>query len=190
LTVSPQTKILIIEDEEILAANMRDYLAKRAAEVRSVTSGEAALECIATFTPDLLVLDYGLPGMDGLQTFAALKARQSRLAGVLITGHPTDSILHAAAEVGIGQVLSKPFAFSDLAQKLFTDTGIPTCLSQDDERRLAELRRNGQRRYMNGSITLPMHTAAGCVTREQRREDRRTTRDRRMSTLRTGSGST
>lgn len=188
--MSPQTRILIVEDEEILAENMRDYLVRRAAEVRSVTSGEAALECIASFAPDLLVLDYGLPGMDGLQTFAALKARQSRLVGVLITGHPTDEILQAAAEVGIGQVLSKPFAFSDLAKLLFAETGVPASLTEVDVRRMSESRRNGERRHMDGSITLPVHTAEGCVTPEQRRGDRRMTGDRRLSTPCTGSGST
>jgi len=179
--MAAQTRILIVEDEEILAQNMRDYLLKRMVEVRCVASGEAALDCICGFAPHLLVLDYGLPGMDGLQTFTALSAQQPDLGAVLITGHPTDEILHAAGNIGIRHVLSKPFSFAELAGILLTDPAPAVALKEADSRRIPESRRNGDRRHVNGSTSLPMRTADAWITHEQRRADRRRDADRRLS---------
>lgn len=188
--MAPQTRILIVEDEQILAENMRAFLLKRALEVRIVTSGEAALDCVDDFAPDLLVLDYGLPGIDGLQTFAALRARQSHLAAVLITGHPSDQIVHAAAEVGIRHILSKPFAFSELAEILLADPGLPASGGDGEVHAMSESRRNGERRQINGGSTSSIPAADGRVTDEERSGDRRMAVDRRQPAPSPASGPT
>lgn len=179
--MAAQTRILIVEDEEILAENMRDYLRRRIAEVRHVASGEAALDCLRGFAPDRVVLDYGLPGMDGVQTYSALKAQTPDLDAVLITGHPTDELLHAAAAVGIRHVLSKPFSFSELAAILLPEPVCPQSSRDADECSAAESRRNGDRRHLNGNTSLPLRTADGWITCEQRRGERRMTSDRRLA---------
>jgi two-component system response regulator AtoC len=63
--------ILIIEDEAILAKNMRTYLERNDYEVECAGSAEEGLGRLDSFAPDAVVLDFNLPGMDGLQAARA-----------------------------------------------------------------------------------------------------------------------
>ncbi len=110
----PGTKILIVEDEADLARNLGIYFRRRLAEVKVVPSGEAALEVAREFRPDVLVLDYRLPGINGLDTFAQLRGLPLQYGCVMITGDASEALPHAARARGIRQVLEKPFSFSQL----------------------------------------------------------------------------
>ena len=113
------SRILIVEDERVLAKNMKSYLSRGGSDVRTAASAAQALEMIATFAPDAVVLDYGLPDVDGLQTYAELVRRQSRrMEGVLITGNPTVQLERDARELGIRHVIGKPFRIADLERLL------------------------------------------------------------------------
>ena len=65
--------VLIIEDEEILAKNIRLYLARHGYEARAVGSGEEGLAALDSFNPDLVLLDFQLPGMDGLEILRRIR---------------------------------------------------------------------------------------------------------------------
>jgi DNA-binding response OmpR family regulator len=110
----PGTRILIVDDEEIFAENLGTYFRKRSAEVRVVPSGEAAIEAASEFRPDVLILDYGLPGIDGIETFTRLRGLPLRCGCVMITGEPSESIPRAARATGIRHVLEKPFLLSEI----------------------------------------------------------------------------
>ncbi len=176
--MTPTTRILIVEDEEILAANLREYFLKRAAEVRVVGSGEAALDCAPDFEPDLAVMDFGLPGMDGLDTFAELRQICPQIRCVLMTGHPTDAIFRAAHEYGIGCILEKPFPFATLEGIIPAESPLPVSMPREGHR-VSATRRRGERRHATAAAPLPFHSSDGWVTRERRRDDRRRSTDRR-----------
>jgi len=119
-------RILIVEDERVLAMNLSIYLARRFDEVRVAQSGEEALSMSESFKPDVVVLDYGLHGMNGVQTYSQLKRRCTRPLGcVMITGYPPEMIARAARERGICRMLCKPFPLSDLQDlvELSADNG-------------------------------------------------------------------
>ena len=59
--------VLLIEDEPILAKNIRAYLVRYGYEVRIATTAEAGLSELDVFKPDIVVLDFNLPGMNGLE---------------------------------------------------------------------------------------------------------------------------
>jgi len=182
--VETHTRILIVEDEELLAENIRDFLLRRGFQVEYVGSGEAALDRMAYFVPQLLVLDYGLPGMNGLETLRALRVQQPDVGAILITGHPSEEVIQAAADVGIRHVLSKPFSFSELTGIVLTESVHPTTTAASDDRRMSGLRRNGDRRNSNGSApSLPLGTVGGWISQEQRHFDRRRVVDRRSPAL-------
>ena len=113
--MSPTTKILIVEDEDILAENLKSFLNRSSPNVRIAGDAHAASKMLKDFTPDLVLLDYGLPGLDGLQTYAKILQRQAPKAScVMMTGQLTESIARRSSDFGINHVLRKPFSFAEL----------------------------------------------------------------------------
>ena len=116
--MSCMNRILVVEDECALAQNLKNFLGRRSADVRVAHDGENALEMLESFTPDVVVLDYGLPLMNGLQTYTEIVRRHARHARpvgcVMITGYPLEIIAPHANERGIRHLLCKPFALSEL----------------------------------------------------------------------------
>ncbi len=111
----PNTKILIVEDEDILAENLKSFLNRRSPNVRIAGNAISAIEIMQDFTPDLVLLDYGLPGMDGLQTYARILHRRAPQAScVMITGQLTEGVVRTSNDYGIRHVLRKPFSFAEL----------------------------------------------------------------------------
>lgn len=113
--MSPTTKILIVEDEDVLADNLKSFLNRHSPDVRIAGDAISAVEILQEFTPDLVLLDYGLPGMDGLQAYArVLRRRAPQASCVMITGQLTESVARTSNEYGIRHVLRKPFSFAEL----------------------------------------------------------------------------
>lgn len=109
------SRILIVEDEDILAENLRHFLARRFQEVRIAADANTTREILASYTPDVVVLDFGLPDCDGLQTYETIVRHYAPQAScVLITGHMTDHLSQAARHHGIQHMLCKPFSFNAL----------------------------------------------------------------------------
>jgi DNA-binding response OmpR family regulator len=122
-------RILIVEDERVLAKNMKTYLSRSASEVRTAGDAAQALEILESFAPDALVMDFSLPDIDGLRTYAEIIRRQARkIDCVMITGNPTEQIAQDARELGIRHIVCKPFRFSELQRLLEA----PTSTTADD----------------------------------------------------------
>ena len=112
-------RILIIEDGPVLAKNMKTYLSRGSCEVRTAADAAQAFAMLDSFAPDTLILDYGLPDVDGLKTYAEIVRRQARkIEGVMITGDSSARLAQDAHDLGIHHVICKPFRFSDLQRLL------------------------------------------------------------------------
>jgi DNA-binding response OmpR family regulator len=110
-------RILVVEDEHVLAQNVKSYLGRRSPDVRVAGDGRRAMEMIASFKPDVVVLDYGLPGENGLEIYSEMVRHRGRPIGcVMITGYPLERITPPAKKLGIHYVLSKPFSMAELQQ--------------------------------------------------------------------------
>jgi len=115
----PPPNILIVEDEKVLANNIKEFLDHRAPNVRIVADGEHALELLKTFTPDAIVMDYRLPGMNGIDTYSEIVRRNAKpIDCVMITGDPIENLRQTATDCGIRSVLAKPFSFAELLKRL------------------------------------------------------------------------
>lgn len=114
--MNPKT-ILITEDEPHMRRLLEFTLAKTGARLVTAGSGEDALAQAAAGGIDLLVIDVGLPGMSGLETVSALKARPEhfRLPVIMLTARGQTDIKEAAAAVGVNAFYTKPFSPTELA---------------------------------------------------------------------------
>jgi CheY-like chemotaxis protein len=110
-------RILVVEDEHVLAQNVKSFLGRQFSDVRIAADGPHALEMFASFTPDVVVLDYNLPGENGLQIYTQMLRQRTRPVGcVMITGYPLEKITQSANKLGIHYLLGKPFSLSELQQ--------------------------------------------------------------------------
>lgn len=116
-------KVLIVDDEEILAGNFQTYLEMLGCEVQTAASGAVALQAVLSFKPDLLVLDYRLPDMTGFDVFDAIRILHSCEA-VLMTAHPSIEVCKHAIERNIDIILLKPFPLHELGSVVLY--GLPT----------------------------------------------------------------
>jgi two-component system response regulator AtoC len=106
--------VLIIEDEATLAKNMKKYLEQHGFEVRVVPSAEEGLAQLDEYKPDVILLDFHLPGMNGLEALAQIRSRDSQTRLVMITGEGSVQLAVDAMKAGAYDYLSKPVALSEL----------------------------------------------------------------------------
>lgn len=109
--------ILVVEDETAIARLIRDYLEQAGFAVHVATGGELAIAMARAYDPDLVVLDLGLPGLDGLDVTRELR-RTSRVPIVVVTarGDETDRIV--GLELGADDYMVKPFSPRELVARV------------------------------------------------------------------------
>jgi DNA-binding response OmpR family regulator len=111
------TTVLVVEDEIEIARVVRDYLRNAGFEVIVVGDGGSAVASVRSSKPDLLVLDLGLPGSDGLDVAREIR-RWSSTPIVMLTarGDETDRIV--GLELGADDYVVKPFSPKELVARV------------------------------------------------------------------------
>lgn len=113
--MSQARRILVVEQENVLAQNVKTFLRRRFSDVRVAGDGQRAMEMIASFAPDVVVIGYNLPGENGLKIYAEItRQRACPVACVMVTGYPLERISKTANELGIHHLLGKPFSLAEL----------------------------------------------------------------------------
>jgi DNA-binding NtrC family response regulator len=108
-------RVLLVDDEEGVRMSLRALL-DREYRISSVASGEAAVEELPRFRPDLVLLDVKLlPSMSGLDTLQYIKSFDERIEVVMITAFASLVTLNEALRRGAFGYLIKPFPRRDLA---------------------------------------------------------------------------
>jgi two-component system response regulator AtoC len=106
--------ILIIEDELVLAKNIKAYLERYGYEAVAVHTGEDGIDRLDAFLPDVVVLDYHLPKMNGLEVLSQLRSKIPFIKVIIITGNATVEIAVQAMKLGAYDYLSKPVVLGEL----------------------------------------------------------------------------
>jgi two-component system, OmpR family, alkaline phosphatase synthesis response regulator PhoP len=111
------TTVLVVEDEIEIARVVRDYLDSAGFEVIVVGDGGSAIASVRSAKPDLLVLDLGLPGRDGLDVAREIR-RWSNTPIVMLTarGDETDRVV--GLELGADDYVVKPFSPKELVARV------------------------------------------------------------------------
>jgi DNA-binding response OmpR family regulator len=109
--------ILVVEDEMKIARLVRDYLAHAGFEVIVTGDGESALASARGQKPDLIVLDLGLPGRDGLDVTRELR-RTSNVPIVMLTARGDEADRVVGLELGADDYVVKPFSPKELVARI------------------------------------------------------------------------
>jgi DNA-binding NtrC family response regulator len=107
-------RILVVDDEKLIRWSVGERLQRGGYEVLSAESGEEALEVLAAQSPDLMLLDVRLPGIDGLEALQRALALFPDLAVLMMSAHSTVDIAVEAMKHGAIDFLVKPFPFQAL----------------------------------------------------------------------------
>jgi two-component system, OmpR family, alkaline phosphatase synthesis response regulator PhoP len=112
--------ILIVDDEPRIAALARDYLEHAGFAVVVASDGPGALTAVRQHHPDLLVLDLGLPGLDGLDVTRRLRtdAETADLPIVMLTARDDEIDKLLGLELGADDYLTKPFSPRELVARV------------------------------------------------------------------------
>jgi DNA-binding response OmpR family regulator len=109
--------VLVVDDEPGIIAIARDYLEHAGFGVITAADGEAALTAIRIRKPDVLVLDLGLPGMDGLDVARAVR-RDSTMPIIMLTARDDELDRILGLEIGADDYVVKPFSPRELVARI------------------------------------------------------------------------
>jgi DNA-binding response OmpR family regulator len=110
-------RILIVDDEPKIVRLVSDYLANAGFDVISARNGDEALMRARTETPDLVVLDLGLPGLDGLDVTRAIR-RTGELPIIILTARDDETDRIIGLELGADDYVTKPFSPRELVARV------------------------------------------------------------------------
>ena len=110
-------RVLVVEDDEEIALALQRSLRLEGYEVRTIGDGIAALEGVPTFLPDLIILDLGLPGMDGIEVAKRLRERDDTPI-LMLTARDGVEDRVKGLDTGADDYLVKPFERQELLARL------------------------------------------------------------------------
>ncbi len=111
------TRVLVVDDEAPLRRALATNLRARGYEVDLAESAEVALERAAAHPPDLVVLDLGLPGLDGLDVIDGLRG-WTTVPIIVLSARDEEAAKVAALDAGADDYVTKPFGMGELLARL------------------------------------------------------------------------
>ena len=111
------TSILVVEDDDAIRTGLVRGLTARGLAVASVAAGLPALESVVKDRPDVVLLDLGLPDVDGLQVLAMIRS-VSQVPVIVVTAQDDDRMVVAALDSGADDYVVKPFGVEQVAARI------------------------------------------------------------------------
>ena len=111
------TSILVVEDDDAIRTGLVKGLGQRGMAVLSVAAGLPALEIIVKDQPDAVLLDLGLPDVDGLRVLAMIRS-VSQVPVVVVTAQDDDRMIVQALDAGADDYVVKPFGIDQVAARV------------------------------------------------------------------------
>lgn len=108
---------LVVDDEPNIAALLKDALAAEGFEVAVAADGMAALRRARAYAPDVVILDIGLPGLDGFEVCKALR-KESRAPIIIVSARDAEVDRIVGLELGADDYLVKPFSARELIARV------------------------------------------------------------------------
>ncbi len=109
--------VLVVDDEMKITRLIRDYLEQAGFSVATASDGQAAISSARQLKPDLIVLDLGLPNIDGLDVIRALR-KASNVPVVVVTARADEADRVVGLELGADDYIVKPFSPKELVARV------------------------------------------------------------------------
>ena len=145
--------VLVVDDDQKLLNMLRRTLSYEGFQVLAATDGNAALAQVQAHRPDVIVLDWMMPGLDGIGVMKQLRAAEDKTLILMLTARDAVEDRVEGLETGADDYLAKPFAPAELLARLHALLRRPAVVSQDEPLTYVDL-------YLNP------------ITRETRRDAR------------------
>jgi DNA-binding response OmpR family regulator len=140
------SRILVVEDEERIASFVAKGLRAEGFTPTVVTDGVSGLDHALSGEFDLMVLDIGLPRLDGFTVLARVSTERPDLPVIVLTARDSVADTVAALEGGAADYMSKPFRFGELLARIRLRLRTSTDARPDDELRSGDVRLDLRRR--------------------------------------------
>ncbi len=111
------TTVLVVDDEPRITRLVKDYLDQAGFAVLEAADGQGAVDTFRRYQPDLIVLDLGLPGLDGLDVVRELRA-ESNVPIVILTARSDETDRVVGLELGADDYVVKPFGPKELVARV------------------------------------------------------------------------
>jgi DNA-binding response OmpR family regulator len=110
-------RIMVVDDDQDMMKLLNRTLELEGFEAIAVTDGESALNLLEKVSPDLVILDIVLPGLDGLQTLDLIR-KHSDVPVIMLTARHEATIMQRALFLGADDYISKPFSTRSLIARI------------------------------------------------------------------------
>ena len=101
--------ILVVDDEPSIRTLLSGYLSSRGYRVHVASEGLHALALVDQESPDLIVLDIHMPGLNGIEVLKRLRAKNYTGGVILMTASPDERVLQEGLDLGAIEILGKPW---------------------------------------------------------------------------------
>lgn len=126
-------RILIVDDEPDIRANVADILNEFGYAVDTAGDGAEALKKIRDRSYDVALLDFKMPGMNGLALYHEMGKICPETSAILVSAYTDDGVAEEAISSGIRRVISKPVDMSDVISQIDEELERPLALIVDDD---------------------------------------------------------
>jgi len=121
----PEIHLLVVDDDRSNCAMVSSLLTKEGYQVDVANDGEHALEMVADRPYTLALLDYQMPGMDGVELYRRILEQRPETLGIFLTAYTTLDTVYPAISAGAERVLAKPVNKDELIPLIEKMVGRP-----------------------------------------------------------------
>ena len=114
----PNGKILVVDDDKNICELLRLYIEKEDFAVELAYDGRRALELFESFSPDLILLDIMLPGIDGFEVCRRIRATNTRIGIIMLTARSQEMDKVTGLMTGADDYVTKPFSPAELTARV------------------------------------------------------------------------
>ncbi|MEJ2727741.1 MAG: response regulator [Deltaproteobacteria bacterium] len=111
-------KILLVDDDEWIRDSLRIFFEAEGCHIVALETAEEAMKELTCQDYDIIITDYRLPGMDGVEFFKQIKNSHPDSIKILITAYKSDVVVSEAKKAGVQHLIAKPFTSETIEASL------------------------------------------------------------------------